>query len=172
MSENPYFESFDKVTSKKAAVDFLMILALREELNLYNSQDPMGMYFTQEVINKMSLKYFNVSEFNARDTSAYNSETGLYSYTNTAVPVDLEKITDFEEDTANNRYYVTISRFEDPLYLYKIREVTYTLDKSSDGIYRILSAKEPASDNNAKNTDNSADLTTNGYSTDSEATND
>lgn len=142
MSENPYFESFDKVESKKAAVDFLMLLALREELNTEVENDPMGMYFTSEAINKMALKYFNTTNFDATETSAYNSETKLYSYSNSAVPVELKKVVDFEEDQASNKYFVTIKWYEDPMYLYETKTVVYTLDKSSDGTYRIISATE------------------------------
>ena len=147
MSEDPYFESFDKITSKKAAVDFLMLLALREELNTVVESDPLGMYFTAEAINKMALKYFNCSNFDATETSAYNSETNLYSYSNTAVPVDLKKVVDFEEDQAENKYFVTIKWYEDPMYLYETKTVVYTLDKSSDGTYRILSATETKPEN-------------------------
>lgn len=142
MTENPYFESFDKVESKKAAVDFLMLLALRNQMNTAVENDPMGMYFTPEAIGKTALKYFNIADFDAKETSAYNADLGLYSYTNAAVPVELKKVVDFEDDSANNRYYVTISWFEDPMYLYEVKTVVYTLDKSGEEVYRILSATE------------------------------
>ena len=142
MSDKSYFNSFDKIESKKAAVDYLMLIALREELNTVIEDDPMGMYFKPEVINKMALKYFNCSEFDATDTSAYNNETNMYSYSNAAVPVDLKRVVDFEEDHANNKYYVTIKWYEDPMYLYETKTVVYTLDRSSDGTYRILSATD------------------------------
>ncbi len=147
MSDKAYFESFDKIESKKAAVDYLMLIALREELNTVLEDDPMGMYFTPEVINKMALKYFNSTSFDATETSAYNSDTKMYSYSNAAVPVDLKKVVDFEEDLAGNKYFVTIKWYEDPMYLYETKTVVYTLDKSSDGTFRILSATETKPEN-------------------------
>ena len=128
MSDKSYFNSFDKIESKKAAVDYLMLIALREELNTVIEEDPMGMYFKPEVINKMALKYFNCSEFDATETSAYNNETNLYSYSNAAVPVDLKKVVDFEENHADNKYYVTIKWYEDPMYLYETKTVEYPLE--------------------------------------------
>ncbi|MBQ2880908.1 MAG: hypothetical protein IJE40_01440, partial [Clostridia bacterium] len=80
VTENPYFDSFENVESKKSAADYLMILALKNELNTVLDSDPTGMYFTPEVLNKMALKYFNASSFDAKDTAAYDSEKGYYIY--------------------------------------------------------------------------------------------
>ncbi len=142
VTDNPYFTSLSDVEAKKSAADYLMILALKNELNTVLDSDPAGMYFTPEVLDKMALKYFNSSSFDAKDTSVYNSETGYYTYTNAAVPMDLKRVVSFEEDQASNKYYVTISWYEDPMYLYETQTVVYTLDKSGEGVYRILSATE------------------------------
>ena len=117
-----------------------MILALKNELNTSLDIDPMGMYFTSEVIDKMALKYFNCASFDAKDTSAYNNDLGYYTYTNAVVPMDLKRVVSFEENLSANRYYVTISWYSDPMYLYETQTVVYTLDKSGEGVYRILSA--------------------------------
>ncbi len=153
VTDNPYFTSLDNVEAKKSAADYLMILALKNELNTVLDSDPTGMYFTPEVLDKMALKYFNSSSFDAKDTSVYNSETGYYTYTNAVVPMDLKRVVSFEEDQASNKYYVTISWYEDPMYLYETQTVVYTLDKSGEDIYRILSATEskPEADNTENN---------------------
>lgn len=152
VTDTPYFDSFNNVKSKKSAADYLMILALKNGLNTVLDADPMGMYFTSDVITKMALKYFNCSSFDATDTTAYNSEFGYYTYTNAVVPMDLKRVVSFEENLSENRYYVTISWYSDPMYLYETQTVVYTLDKSSEGVYRILSATETKPEVN-QNTD-------------------
>lgn len=158
VADDPYFTSLSDVSSKKSAADYLMLLALREGLNTVSPDDSSVMLFSQEVINKMALKYFNVEAFDARDTTAYDTEKGLYVYTSKAVPVDYKRVVKFLDNNAGNRYTVVITWFDDPLYLYAKKTAVYVLDKSSSGVYRILSSsasisaeptaeKEPDSDN-------------------------
>jgi len=158
ITDNPYFDSFDNIESKKSAADYLMILALKNELNTVLENDPTGMYFTPESLDKMALRYFNCSSFDAKDTSAYNDDIGYYAYTNAFVPVDLKRVVLFEEDLSANRYYVTVNWYADPMYLYETQTVVYTLDKSSENVYRILSATESKPESEKDSVENDEEI--------------
>ncbi|MBQ2880909.1 MAG: hypothetical protein IJE40_01445, partial [Clostridia bacterium] len=71
--------------------------------------------------------------------------------------MDLKRVVSFEEDQSYNKYYVTISWYEDPMYLYETQTVVYTIDKSGEGAYRILSATDSKPETETPNENQSAE---------------
>ncbi|MBO5036324.1 MAG: hypothetical protein J6D42_04520 [Clostridia bacterium] len=134
------FNSVSDIENKSSLAAYLMLLCKKDGLGKTSEDNPSLIQFTQDEINAASKKYFGLEKFEATDISAYNAETGLYSYEGRSAPSRYKRAVSVSYEESGD-VFVTYKWYSDPLLLYASETVVYTVKNNEDGSYAIISAK-------------------------------
>ena len=126
-------------------MDFLILMGSRyygTKIDEY-SYDPLT-ELTQEQIDAMAQKYFNLDSFVLTTSRYYNKETQLYELWGRGGGYSNEKVIEIQEDASTKNKKVTVEVYSDPLQLVTYETLCYTVIPRADGTYYVASAEKLA----------------------------